>query len=99
MVAGVIYMGMIYTGKIYAGKNWLGTACLLVLAAAAYGQQPIASMRATMRGGGNPNGGKCTIEVNVDGVAEVEVTGDMGRMRTLSGQPSQWRRFECSGVL
>jgi hypothetical protein len=89
MVAGVIYMG----------KKCLGSACLAVLTVAAYAQPPVASMRAIMRGGGNPNGGKCTIEVNVDGAAEVEISGDEGRMRTLSGQPSQWRRFECSGVL
>jgi hypothetical protein len=56
-------------------------------------------MRAVIRGGGSPNGGKCTIEVNIDSVAEVEINGDVGRIRTLAGQPSQWRRFECSGVM
>jgi uncharacterized protein YfkK (UPF0435 family) len=54
--------------------------------------------RATFRGG-NPNEGKCTIEVVVDGAAEVEVRGDTAVMRNLSGQPPQWRRFECSGPL
>lgn len=43
--------------------------------------------------------GKCTIEVRVDIAAEVEVSGDMGRIRTLSGQPSNWVRFECTGPL
>lgn len=43
--------------------------------------------------------GKCTIEVRVDVAAEVEVTGDMGRIRTLSGQPANWVRFECSSPI
>jgi len=54
--------------------------------------------RAAIRGGGG-DGGKCTIEVEVDGVAEVEINGDMGRLRTLSGNPASWRRFECSAVM
>jgi hypothetical protein len=56
------------------------------------------SRRATMVGGGGDRG-KCTIEVEVDGVAEVAVSGDQGRLRTFSGQPAQWRRFECNGQL
>lgn len=56
------------------------------------------SMRATMNGRpGDHN--KCTIEVNVDDVAEVEISGDMARVRTLSGQPAQFRRFQCSDRL
>ena len=43
--------------------------------------------------------GKCTIEVDVDGSAQVEISGERGRLRTLSGQPSEWRRFECTGPL
>lgn len=54
--------------------------------------------QATMRGGGGDSG-KCTIEVEVDGVAEVEIRGDRGRIRTLQGSPATWRRFECNGVL
>jgi len=50
--------------------------------------------RAVMRGGGG-NQGKCTIEVVVDGVAEVEIRGDSAFLRTTAGQPAQWRRFEC----
>ncbi len=52
-----------------------------------------------MRGGGNPNQGKCTIEVVVDGVAEVEIRGDTATLRNLEGQPPQWRRFECNSVM
>jgi len=55
--------------------------------------------RATMRGGGDPNRGKCTIEVVVDGAAEVEIRGDNAVLRNLTGQPAQWRRFECNSVM
>src|SRR5579859_6352700 len=54
---------------------------------------------AAMRGGGGPDGGRCTIEVVVDGAAEVEIRGDVAVLRTLRGQPAQFRRFECDGVL
>ena len=46
---------------------------------------------------GNAVDGKCTIEVVVDGSAEIEVQGDVGQMRNLSGSPAVWRRFECNG--
>ncbi len=59
----------------------------------------VSERRASMRGGGGPEGGKCTIEVVVDGAAEVEIRGDVAVLRTLRGQPAQWRRFECDGVL
>jgi hypothetical protein len=55
--------------------------------------------RATMNGGGAPDRGKCTIEVVVDGAAEVEIRGDTANLRNLRGQPPQWRRFECNGVM
>jgi hypothetical protein len=42
---------------------------------------------------------KCTLEVVVDGAAEVEIRGDTARLRNLQGQPPQWRRFECSQVM
>jgi hypothetical protein len=60
--------------------------------------QSTQTMRANIRGGGGDHG-KCTIEVEVDGVADVEVRGDVGRIRTLQGQPSNWRRFECNSVM
>jgi len=55
--------------------------------------------RAQIVGGGNPDRGKCTIEVVIDGAAEVEIRGDTANLRNLSGQPPQWRRFECSGPM
>jgi hypothetical protein len=53
------------------------------------------TMRATITGsrGGE---GKCTIEVEVDGSAEVDISGDSGRIRTIAGQPSNFRRMECT---
>ena len=55
--------------------------------------------RATMVGGGGPDRGKCTIEVVVDGSAEVEIRGDQGIIRNISGRPAEWRRFQCSAPL
>jgi hypothetical protein len=75
----------------------------LLLTAAAVLVVPIcaqtAERRATLTGGGGNDAGKCTIEVYVDGSADVEIRGDHGLLRTLSGQPAQWRRFECSGPM
>src|SRR5258708_3588350 len=55
--------------------------------------------RAQIVGGGSPDRGKCTIEVVIDGAAEVELHGDTATLKNLSGQPPQWRRFECTGVM
>src|SRR5437868_2712896 len=54
--------------------------------------------RANFTGSGGPEG-KCTIEVVVDGAAEVEIRGDRGVLRNLRGNPAQWRRFECSAPM
>lgn len=55
--------------------------------------------QASINGGGNPNQGKCTIEVVVDGAAQVEIRGTSATLRNLSGQPAQWRRFECNAAM
>ena len=68
------------------------------LALGAYAQQS-QQRRASMVGRGSNDGGKCTIEVVVDGTAEVEVRGDTAQIRNLGGQPPQFRRFECTGPL
>ncbi len=62
------------------------------------GAASVQTRRADIRGGGG-DGGKCTIEVEVDDTAEVEVSGDQGRIQTLSGSPSVWRRFQCSSPM
>ncbi len=55
--------------------------------------------RAAINPGMDRERGRCTIEVNVDGVAEIEVRGDGANLRTLSGAPAQWRRFECTSPM
>jgi hypothetical protein len=69
----------------------------ILIAASAFAQS--SQRRAQIVGGGNPNRGKCTIEVVIDGAAEVELHGDTANLRNLSGQPPQWRRFECSSPM
>jgi len=54
---------------------------------------------ATITGSGSLDQGKCTIEVVVDGSAEVQLRGTTGVLRNLSGQAPQWRRFECTGAM
>jgi hypothetical protein len=65
---------------------------------ALHAQISVQNRRATMRGSRGAHG-KCTIEVRVDGIAEVEISGDNGRLRTIAGQPATWTRFECSDAL
>jgi hypothetical protein len=72
-------------------------AVIAMLAAAMFGQN--FQRQATMVRGGSPDRGKCTIEVVVDDVAQVEIRGASADLRTLSGQPAQWRRFECTGAM
>ena len=57
------------------------------------------SRRMTPVGGGSSGQGKCTVEVVVDGSAEVEIHGDTANLRNLGGASPQWRRFECTGPL
>jgi len=49
--------------------------------------------------GGRAGYGKCTIEVTVDGSAQVEIFGDSGHLTTLSGRPAEWRQFYCNQPL
>jgi hypothetical protein len=49
--------------------------------------------------GGDPNNGKCTVEVVVDGAAQIEIRGNTANLRDLNGRRPQWRRFECTGVM
>lgn len=70
------------------------TLVLMTLAGGLYAQQITDTRIATRTGGGGD--GKCTIEVEVDGLAEVEIFGNRAQIRTLSGSPSTFRRFECN---
>ena len=67
----------------------------LTLALTSAWSQRITDRRtAEIRGGGGD--GKCTIEVEVDGVAEVEISGRNATIRTLNGAPATFRRFQCN---
>lgn len=66
-----------------------------VLAQGQFGNS--ATIRANIKPGGGD--GKCTFEVEVDEVAEVEVRGDTGLLRTISGSPATWRRLDCNGPM
>jgi hypothetical protein len=72
-------------------------AATATLATAMFAQN--SQRQATIVGGGGPDRGKCTLEVVVDDVAQVEIRGTTATLRTLSGQPAQWRRFECTGAM
>lgn len=80
-------------------KSTLAFVCImgLALASAAFGQRITDRRQAEIRGGGGD--GKCTIEVLVDDVAEVEVRGTQAVIRTLSGSPSSFRRFQCNQAM
>ena len=71
---------------------------LAVLVAAPALAQPWQTYRGRITGGGGDRG-KCTIEVRVDGSAELEISGADGRMRTLSGATATWRRMECNQAM
>jgi hypothetical protein len=79
-------------------KHWMILMTAVGVLAPGLGAQQY-QRRATIRGGGDRDQGKCTIEVVVDGTAEIEVRGDQGVIRNLSGQPAQWRRFECTSAM
>ncbi|MEO8026641.1 MAG: hypothetical protein ABI823_09205, partial [Bryobacteraceae bacterium] len=77
-------------------KAMFGLLVLTAFSAALPAQYRATSDRQAQIRGQRGDEGKCTIEVDVDDIAEVEVRGDRATLRTLSGQPSSWRRFECS---
>lgn len=72
-------------------------AAVFVVAFPARAQQ--FQRRATLVGSGGGDRGKCTIEVVVDGIAEVEIRGDSGILRNIAGRPAEWRRFQCTDPL
>lgn len=45
---------------------------------------------------GGTGNGKCTFEVVVAGVADVEIRGDQGRLISVDGAPAEWRRLDCN---
>jgi len=81
-------------------STWLFNFAVLtaLTAGSAFAQWGNAQSRtANIRGGDGD--GKCTIEVEVDGVAEVEIRGTVARLRTRQGQMANWRRFDCNQAM
>ncbi|HEY3442173.1 MAG TPA: hypothetical protein VGK29_15545 [Paludibaculum sp.] len=76
-------------------RLFLATITVSLAAFGQWGGQQ--TRRAEIRGGGGD--GKCTIEVEVDDTAEVEIRGDTATLRTRSGQRATWRRFQCNQVM
>jgi hypothetical protein len=78
-------------------KQFTASLCLAAVGLIALpAEAQVQRMRANIRGGSE---GKCTFEVVVDGVAEVEIHGEMGVLRTLQGATATWRRLECTQAL
>lgn len=48
---------------------------------------------------GGTGNGKCTFEVVVYGVADVQIRGDEGRLVSIDGAPVEWRRLDCNQPL
>lgn len=79
-------------------KHILRTAALgCTLSSAIFAQD--FQRQATMVGGGAPDRGRCTVEVVVDDVAQIEIRGDRANVKTLAGAPAQFRRFECTAPI
>ena len=92
-------------GHLNAHKRTGDDLCArnLLLAVAASGS-PVACLRAGAATRANrrwrqQRRWKVHVEVVVDGAADVEIRGDTANLRDVSGQPPQFRRFECTGVL
>lgn len=77
-------------------KWFLSTSLLALLTQALSANTE--SMRATIGGGGGESG-RCSVQVTVDGSAEVEISGDMGSLRSTGGAPATWRGFHCTSPI
>ena len=71
-----------------------GISLFVILASTPLLAQRSQPFNAVVRGSGAS--GKCTIEVVVDEVAEIEIRGNTGFLRTVSGRPARWVRFQCN---
>src|SRR6266404_3810692 len=71
---------------------------LLVLAASlgTLAAQTIQRHASITRDGGPGGREGCTVDVVVDGSAEVEIQGDMAILRNLGGGPPEFRQFDCT---
>ncbi|HWR15817.1 MAG TPA: DUF3395 domain-containing protein [Terriglobales bacterium] len=80
-----------------------GLLCFFMLATLAgmaqtqFPPQPTQNIQANISGA--PGKGKCTFEAVVDGSADVEIRGNEGRLRWVSGGAISWRRLDCNQPL
>lgn len=58
------------------------------------GQGRESQQTATITGERGP--GRCVVELEVDGSAEIYLRDQTAMVRTLSGRPAVWRRYQCN---
>ena len=77
------------------------TSSVLGLALTALAAGPMTAITVNQRARitGGSGDGQCTVKVDVDSLVEIEVRGDMGYIRNLSGQPGRWVMLECTQPL
>jgi hypothetical protein len=78
-------------------RQYVTVLLFLAMAAAGFAQGVTDTRTAEIRGGGG--GGKCTVEVDVDDVAEVEISGNRAQIRTYAGGPARIVRFVCNQAM
>lgn len=78
---------------------FIAVALTAIPAAAEWGERHSVSFRRAEYRDTARDHGKCTVEVEVDGAAEIEIRGDTARLRTIGGQTATWRRFQCNAPL
>ncbi|MEQ1886142.1 MAG: hypothetical protein ABL967_13845 [Bryobacteraceae bacterium] len=83
-------------------SSWAGafvTAAMLLTSTPLQAQQG-QQFRASITGNPSDTRGKCTIEVVVDTIAEIEVRGDTAMMYNVGGgQQPRWVRFQCNAPM
>jgi len=80
--------------SVRLARGFIALAGFVFLAVSAWAQ---ATITAQVTGGGGS--GKCTFEVRVDGVADVQIRGNQGYLQTKAGAPAQWVRLKCNQPL
>jgi hypothetical protein len=71
----------------------------VLLALVAAMQVSVAAQTINAKISGKGGNGKCTFEVVVDGVADVQIRYNQGYLQTKAGQPATWRRLDCNQPL
>jgi hypothetical protein len=75
------------------------TAALLLFSSAYLCAQPVLKQATLNPAGDDSFGGKCVIEVIINGAAEIDILGPTADLRSMTGEPLGWRRFECTAIL